>query len=99
MYLAVEVFGGGETEWPTAVDTALSELDSVYAYLFSRVGNATDAEDLTQEVALKALPRLREGATAPEIRGYLFSTARSVLGGFWSERLRLQESELPDEVR
>jgi len=53
-------------------------------------------EDLTQQVALKALPRLREGTTAPEIRGYNLRDARSVLATFWSARSRLPESELPE---
>lgn len=77
---------------------ALGELDAVYGFIYSRVGNRTDAEDLTQEVALKALPRLRTDAAAPQIRGYLYATARSVLAAFWSERLRLPQSELPENL-
>jgi RNA polymerase sigma-70 factor, ECF subfamily len=49
-------------------------------------------------VAVKALPRLRCDATAPEIRGYLYATAHSVLAAFWSGRLRLPESELPENL-
>ena len=67
-----------------ATDIALDELEHVYAFIYVRVGNRADAEDLTQQVALKAIPRLRQGAPASAIRGYLFATARSVLGGFWS---------------
>ena len=77
---------------------ALGELEAVYGFIYSRVGNRTDAEDLTQEVALKALPRLRTDAAAPEIRGYLYATARSVLAAFWSGRLRMPESELPENL-
>src|SRR5207237_55201 len=57
-----------------------------------------DAEDLTQQVALKAIPRLRQNAAASSIRGYLFATARSVLGGFWSTRLGLSEAELHEDL-
>jgi RNA polymerase sigma factor (sigma-70 family) len=81
-----------------AVDIALNELEMVYAFIYARVGNRADAEDLTQQVALKAIPRLRQGAPASAIRGYLFATARSVLGGFWSTRLGLSESELHDDL-
>src|ERR1700674_1467019 len=80
---------------PRATDIALHELEIVYAFIYARVGNRADAEDLTQQVALKAIPRLREGAPASAIRGYLFATARSVLGGFWSTRLGLSESAVP----
>ena len=63
-----------------AADIALNELELVYAFIYARVGNRADAEDLTQQVALKAIPRLRQGSAPSAIRGYLFATARSVLG-------------------
>jgi RNA polymerase sigma factor (sigma-70 family) len=100
MYLAVEVLRGWATgRRSTAADAALPELEAVYAFLYARVGNRADAEDLTQEVALKALPRLRDGAPVESIRSYLYATARSVLATFWSRRFRLPESELPDDLR
>lgn len=83
---------------PRASDIALDELELVYAFIYARVGNRADAEDLTQQVALKAIPRLRQGAPASAIRGYLFATARSVLGGFWSTRLGLSEAELREDL-
>jgi RNA polymerase sigma-70 factor (ECF subfamily) len=83
---------------PRATDIALNELELVYAFIYSRVGNRADAEDLTQLVAMKAIPRLRQGAAASAIRGYLFATARSVLGGFWSTRLGLAEGELVEDL-
>lgn len=82
-----------------AIDVALREFDLVYRFLYSRVGNRADAEDLTQQVALKALPRLRDGWVAPAVRGYLYATARSVLATFWAGRGRITERELPDEIR
>lgn len=81
-----------------AVDIALDELELVYAFIYARVGNRADAEDLTQQVALKAIPRLRQGAPASAIRGYLFATARSVLGAFWSVRLGLSLAELHEDL-
>lgn len=92
---------GSVLEFPAAsrsTDIALDELELVYAFIFSRVGNRADAEDLTQQVAMKAIPRLRQGAAASAIRGYLFATARSVLGGFWSTRLGLSEAELHEDL-
>ena len=83
----------------TAVGIALEELEGVYTFILARVGNRPDAEDLTQQVALKALHRLRDGAGAPAVRSYLYATARSVLGAFWSTRLRLPEAELMDDLR
>lgn len=83
---------------PSATAIALDELELVYAFIYARVGNRADAEDLTQQVALKAIPRLRPGAPASAVRGYLFATARSVLGAFWSTRLGLSEAELHDDL-
>src|ERR1700724_2758543 len=93
--------GGEGVEVPTAtraVDIALDELELVYAFIYARVGNRADAEDLTQQVAMKAFPRLRQGAPASAIRGYLFATARSVLGAFWSTRLGLSQAELHEDL-
>ncbi len=81
-----------------ATEIALNELELVYAFIYARVGNRADAEDLTQQVAMKAIPRLRQGAPASAIRGYLFATARSVLGAFWSTRLGLSEAELHEDL-
>ena len=92
---------GDVLELPAASSStaiALDELELVYAFIYARVGNRADAEDLTQQVALKAIPRLRQGAPASAIRGYLFATARSVLGGFWSTRLGLSEAELHEDL-
>src|SRR5215469_17186052 len=92
---------GDVVEFPAAskaTDIALDELELVYAFIYARVGNRADAEDLTQQVAMKAIPRLRPGAPPSAVRGYLFATARSVLGGFWSTRLGVSESELHEDL-
>src|SRR4030088_2689119 len=80
------------------VGVALEDLECVYAYSFARVGNRADAEDLTQQVALKAIPRLRSGSSQASIRSYLFATARSALASFWSNRFGLPEEELRDDL-
>ena len=81
-----------------AREVALRELDRVYSFIYSRVGNRADAEDLTQQVALKALPRLSDTYLGPAVRGYLYTTARSVMASFWSDRSRVPEAELSDGV-
>jgi RNA polymerase sigma factor (sigma-70 family) len=98
------VFGSAVLAIPTpdvaepATEVALRELENVYSFIYSRVGNRADAEDLTQQVAMKALPRLRDAYAGPAVRGYLYVTARSVMASFWSNRARLPEAELGDEV-
>ncbi|HLH71412.1 MAG TPA: sigma-70 family RNA polymerase sigma factor [Candidatus Dormibacteraeota bacterium] len=80
------------------LDLVLEDLELVYAYIFARVGNRADAEDLTQQVAIRAIPRLRAGAGPNAIRAYLFATARSVLATFWSARFGLPEEELREDL-
>jgi RNA polymerase sigma-70 factor (ECF subfamily) len=99
MYLSVEILPRPATPPASSTGTALPDLDFVYSFLYSRVGNRSDAEDLTQEVALKAFPRLRADVPDAAVKSYLYATARSVLATFWSRRLRLPESELPDDLQ
>ncbi|HZU16458.1 MAG TPA: sigma-70 family RNA polymerase sigma factor [Candidatus Dormibacteraeota bacterium] len=80
------------------LDLVLEDLELVYAYVFARVGNRADAEDLTQQVAIRAIPRLRAGASPNAIRAYLFATARSVLASFWSARFGLPQEELREDL-
>jgi RNA polymerase sigma factor (sigma-70 family) len=56
---------------------------AVYRLVFRQVGNRPDAEDLTEEVFLAALPRLRLPAQARSVRAYLAATARTVLAEHW----------------
>jgi RNA polymerase sigma factor (sigma-70 family) len=84
------------TASPTEI--ALDELERIYAFTYRRVGNRADAEDLTQQVALKAVPRLRPGASPASIRAYLFATARTELARFWATRFGLPEEELHEHL-
>lgn len=88
----------GAVARPTAQDIALEELESVYAFLFRRVGNRADAEDLTQQVALKAVSRLDPEASRESIRGYLFRVARTELAGHWATRFGLPQQSLEEDV-
>jgi RNA polymerase sigma-70 factor (ECF subfamily) len=91
MYLAAEISA------PAATEVALREFDHVYSFIYARVGNRADAEDLAQQVALRALPRLRNGYPEAAVRAYLYATARSVMATFWCQRSRVPEAELADD--
>ena len=77
-----EAEAGEILELPTASNStaiALDELELVYAFIYARVGNRPDAEDLTQQVAMKAIPRLRPGSPARARRAYPFASSRALL--------------------
>jgi RNA polymerase sigma factor (sigma-70 family) len=61
-------------------------LAGMYRFVFASVGNRPDAEDLTEEVFLAALPRLRLPAPRHEVRAYLVATGRTVLADHWRKR-------------
>lgn len=98
MYLDHELIARGGLPAPSVTQLALGELEPIYSFIYARVGNRSDAEDLTQQVALKALPRLHEGSPGAAVRSYLYATARSVVSAFWAGRYRVPESELSDNL-
>jgi len=70
----------------------------VYRYIYARVGNRADAEDLTTQVYMRALPRLRLAAAIEEIRSYLVTTARTVLADHWRDHYDVRIDELEDSI-
>ncbi|HEY8740453.1 MAG TPA: sigma-70 family RNA polymerase sigma factor [Candidatus Dormibacteraeota bacterium] len=70
----------------------------VYRYIYARVGNRADAEDLTTQVYLRALPRLRLSAAIEEIRSYLVATARTVLADHWRDRYDVRVDALEESI-
>jgi len=70
----------------------------VYRLMYRKVGNQPDAEDLTAEVFMTALRPMRMSATVPEVRKYLHMTARTVLAGYWKDRMGRQITTIDDDV-
>lgn len=74
---------------PSDIDEVFSRyLDSVYRFLYSRVGNREDAEDLTSEVFLKATQGLDRDRPEASIAQWLFTVARTVLADHWRRYYR-----------
>jgi RNA polymerase sigma-70 factor, ECF subfamily len=62
--------------------------DPVYRFLYSRLGNREDAEDLTSEVFLKATKQLDGSRAEASIAQWLFTVARTVLADHWRRYYR-----------
>jgi RNA polymerase sigma factor (sigma-70 family) len=71
---------------------------SIYRLLYSKVGNRADAEDLTSQVFLAALPHIRPGCSPGEAHAYLVATTRTVLADHWRRRLGIQVTVIDDDV-
>ncbi|MGI8827203.1 MAG: RNA polymerase sigma factor [Chloroflexota bacterium] len=74
-----------------------SYVDPVYRFVYSRVGNREDAEDLTSEVFLKAAGQLDPERPEASIAQWLFTVARTVIADHWRRYYRRGPSLPLDE--
>jgi RNA polymerase sigma-70 factor (ECF subfamily) len=86
-----------ETRYPDWEAVYRDNVTRVYRMLYGKLGNQAEAEDLTTEVFMAALGPLRLEASAPQVRAYLFTTARTVLAGHWRRRLGLEVTALDSD--
>ena len=66
-------------------------VDRVYAYIAHRVGNRADAEDLTEDVFLRALVHLNRFRWRGSLLPWLLTIARSLVADHWRRRSREAE--------
>lgn len=71
---------------------------SIYRLLHSKVGNRNDAEDLTSQVFLAALPHIRPSSSPGEAHAYLVATARTVLADHWRRRLSVPVTVISENL-
>jgi len=57
--------------------------DRVYRFIYARVGNKEDAEDLTSAVFLKAARNLDIDRSENSIAAWLFTVVRTVIADYW----------------
>jgi RNA polymerase sigma factor (sigma-70 family) len=69
-------------------------VERLYRLMFGKVGNRPDAEDLTAEVFLAAVPRVDLAASIGEVRAYLLTVARTVLADHWRRVLGHQVTSI-----
>ena len=72
------------TDWESVYR---DNIDRLYRLMYARVGNRSDAEDLTSEVFRTALGPLKLAASKGEVRSYLLTTAQTVLASHWRRTL------------
>ena len=72
------------TDWESVYR---DNVERLYRLMYARVGNRSDAEDLTSEVFRTALGPLRLASSKGEVRSYLLTTAQTVLASHWRRTL------------
>jgi RNA polymerase sigma-70 factor, ECF subfamily len=71
-------------------------LPAIYRFIYSKVGNREEAEDLTSQVYLKALSGLDQSRDTISAQAWLFQVARTTIADYWRLFYKLRASSLDD---
>jgi RNA polymerase sigma-70 factor (ECF subfamily) len=71
-------------------------LTAIYRFVFSKVGNREEAEDVTSQVFVKAVRHLDQARHVESIQSWLFQVARTTVADHWRQFYRLRINSLDD---
>ena len=69
-------------------------LGLIYRYVYSKVGNRQDAEDLTSQIFIKAVRGLDHDRGPQSMRKWLFQVARTTIADHWRTHYRIATDSL-----
>ena len=69
-------------------------LGPIYRYVYSKVGNREEAEDLTSHIFIKAAHHIDYGRTPQSTRSWLFQVMRTTIADYWRAYYRRATSSL-----
>jgi RNA polymerase sigma-70 factor, ECF subfamily len=69
-------------------------LSLIYRYVFSKVGNREEAQDLTSQIFIKAVRGMDSERGAPSMQKWLFQVARTTIADYWRMHYRVSVSSL-----
>ena len=69
-------------------------LDPIYRYVYSKIRNREEAEDLTSQIFVKAIRGIDEKRDKHSIRKWLFQVARTTIADYWRAFYRGPTSSL-----
>ena len=75
-----------------------THVTAIYQYVYSRVGNRADAEDLTSQVFMKAINGMRDDVSVTELRSWLYRVAQTTLADHWRHYYAEETTELLENV-
>lgn len=66
----------------------------IYRYVYGKVGNREEAEDLTSQIFLKAIRHVDENHSPQSMRSWLFQVARTTIADHWRSHYAAGTSSL-----
>jgi RNA polymerase sigma-70 factor, ECF subfamily len=69
-------------------------LGLIYRYVYSKVGNREEAEDLTSQIFLKAVRGVDRQRGAQSMQKWLFQVARTTIADYWRMHYRVATNSL-----
>jgi RNA polymerase sigma-70 factor, ECF subfamily len=71
-------------------------LGLIYRYVYSKVGNREEAEDLTSQIFIKAVRGVDTERGAQSMQKWLFQVARTTIADYWRLYYRVSASSLDE---
>jgi RNA polymerase sigma-70 factor (ECF subfamily) len=68
----------------------------IYRYVYSKVGNREEAEDLVSQIFLKAVRSIDKERSWQSMQQWLFQVARTTIADYWRVHYRLTVSSLDE---
>jgi RNA polymerase sigma-70 factor, ECF subfamily len=72
------------------------KLGLIYRYIYSKVGNREEAEDLTSQIFLKAVRSIDAQRSPQSMQKWLFQIARTTIADYWRTYYRASLSSLEE---
>ena len=69
-------------------------LGLIYRFVFSKVGNREEAEDLTSQIFMKAVRGIDTHRGSQSMQKWLFQVARTTIADYWRVHYRISSSSL-----
>lgn len=71
-------------------------LNLIYRYIYSKVGNREEAEDLTSQIFIKAVRGVDHERGQHSMQKWLFQVARTTIADYWRAHYRVPMSSLEE---
>jgi RNA polymerase sigma-70 factor (ECF subfamily) len=86
--------GGAEARRRAVQDLYESSIEQIYKFVFFKVGNREDAEDITSQVYIKASNLLDIGQDERAQLAWLYQVARTTITDFWRQYYKVPSASL-----